>query len=47
MWQPGWEGFWGRMDTCTRMAESLHCSKTITTLLIDYILIQNVFGVKK
>ena len=31
MWQPGWEGFWGRMDTC--MTESLCCRpETITTL---------------
>ena len=30
------------------MAESLHCSpETITTLLIDYLPIQNDFGVKK
>ena len=28
---------WGRMDTCIRMAESLHCSpETITALLIGY-----------
>ena len=35
-------GVWGRMDTCIYMAESL-CSppETITTLLIDYIPIQN------
>ena len=27
--------FWGRMDTCIFMAESLHCSpETITKLLI-------------
>ena len=32
----------GKMDTCTCMAESLHCSpETITTLLIGYTLIQN------
>ena len=37
MWQPGWEGSLGRMDTCIRMAESLRCSpETITTLLADY-----------
>ena len=37
-----------RMDTCICMAESLHCSpETITTLLIGYTSIQNVFGVKK
>ena len=40
-------GVWGRMDTCLRMAESLHCSPETTTLLIGYISIQNVFGVKK
>ena len=35
-------GVWGRMDTCIRMAESLHCSpETITTLLISYSPIQN------
>ena len=38
----------GRVDTCICMAESLHSSpETITTLLIVYIPIQNVFGVKK
>ena len=37
---------WGRIDTC--MAESLHCSlEIITTLLIGYTPIKNVFGVKK
>ena len=41
-------GVWGRMDTYICMAESLHCSPEImTTLLIGYIPIQNVFGVKK
>ena len=36
------KGIWGRMDTCIRMAESLHCShETITTLLIDCTPIQN------
>ena len=41
-------GIWGRMDTCICMAESLHCSPEImTTLLIGYTPIQNVFGVKK
>ena len=30
-------GVWGRMDTCIRMAESLHCPpETITTLFISY-----------
>ena len=34
------------MDTCIYMAESLHCSpETVTTLLIGYIPMQNVFGV--
>ena len=38
---------WGRMDTCIYMAESLHSSpETITTLLIGYAPIQNVFVVK-
>ena len=33
---------WGRMDTCTCMAESLRCSlETNVTLLIDYTPIQN------
>ena len=33
---------WGRMDTCIRMAESLHClPETITALLISYTPIQN------
>ena len=42
MWQPGWEGVWGRMDTGICMAESLPCSpETITTLLIGYTPIQN------
>ena len=35
-------GVWGRMDTWICTAESLHCSpESITTLLIDCILIQN------
>ena len=42
IWQLGWVGVWGRMDTYTCMAESLHCSpQTITTLLIGYTPIQN------
>ena len=42
MRQPGWAGVWGRMDTCTRMAESLCCPpETTTTLLISYTPIQN------
>ena len=42
IWEAGWEGSLGRMDTCIRMAESPHCSlETITTLLISYTLIQN------
>ena len=33
---------WGRMDTCIRLDESLHCSpKTVTTLLIYYPPIEN------
>ena len=43
MWQPGWEGSLGGMDTCTCMAESLRCSpETLTTLLIGYIPIENL-----
>ena len=35
-------GFWGRMDTCICMPESLHCSpETITPLLIGTTQIQN------
>jgi len=35
-------GFWGKMDTCICMAESLHCSpETITILLISYTTIEN------
>ena len=41
MCQPGWEGGWGRMDTCMCMAESLCCSETATTLPISYTPIQN------
>ena len=36
MWQPGWEGSLGRMDTCICMAESLCCSLGTITLLIGY-----------
>ena len=37
MWKPGWEGVWGRMDTCMCMTEPLGClPETITTLLIGY-----------
>ena len=37
MWQTGWKGSWGRMDTCIYMAESLcHQPETITTLLTGY-----------
>ena len=47
IWQPGWEGVWGRMDTCIFMAKSLLCLPEITTMLfISYMPIQNVFGVK-
>ena len=35
-------GVWGRMDTCIRMAESLHYPpKSTTTLLIGYNPTQN------
>ena len=41
-------GAWGTIGTCLCIAESLHCSsETITTLLIGYTPIQNVFSVKK
>ena len=33
MRQPGWEGSWGRMDTCMCMTESLRCSPETTTIL--------------
>ena len=40
--------FWGRMDTCVSVAESLCCSpETISTLLIGYSLIQNKKFLKK
>jgi len=40
-------GFWGELDTCICMAESLHCSpEKITTLLISYTPKQNGFGIK-
>ena len=43
--QSGWEG--GGWIQCICMAVSLHCSpETITTLLIGYTPIQNVFDVK-
>ena len=48
MWKLGWEGVWGRIDTCTRMAEFFCCpAETITTLLISYIPIQNKKVFKK
>ena len=40
MWQPGWEGAWGRMNTRICIAESLHCSPE-STLLIGYTPKQN------
>ena len=33
MWQPGWEGSWGRMGTCVCMAGSLPCSPGTTIAL--------------
>ena len=33
MWQPGWEGSWGRMATCVCMAGSLPCSPGTTIAL--------------
>ena len=38
-WQPGWEGVWGRMDTCICMAESLCLPVETITLFISYILV--------
>ena len=41
MCQPGWEGCWGRMDTCICVAESLPCLPgTTTILLIGYFVVQ-------
>ena len=38
----------GRMDTCICITESFHCSpENVTTLLIGYIPIQHILGVKK
>ena len=31
--QPGWEGFWGKMDAYICMTESLHCPLETTTTL--------------
>ena len=37
MWQLGWEGVLGKMDTCIYMTESLHCSpETVIALLNSY-----------
>ena len=48
MWQPGWEGVWGRMDTCICMAEYLcRPPETITALLIGCTPIQNKEDLKK
>ena len=42
MWQPGWQGVRGRMDTCLWMADSLCCApETVITLLIGYTPMQN------
>ena len=41
-------GLGGRANACTCIAESPHCPpETTTSLLISYIPMQNVFGVKK
>ena len=46
--QSGHWRLWGRIDTCVYTAEYFPCSpETVTTLLIGYTPIQNVFGVKK
>ena len=43
MWQPGWRGPWGRMDTPIRVAESLCClSETVTTLSVSYVVVQSL-----
>ena len=47
MWQPGWEGSLGRMNTCIPMAESLCCLPDTNTLLTDYTPIQNKMLRKK
>ena len=49
MWQPGWEGSLGGLDTCIGMAESLcYSPEMITILLIGYTPTQNnKFKVKK
>ena len=36
MWQPVWQGVWGKMDTYICMAESLCClPETITTITVN------------
>ena len=48
LWQPGWEGVWGRKDTCVCMSEFHPCTpETVTTLLIDYMPIENKKFFKK
>ena len=47
MWQPGWEGSLGRMNTCIPMAESLCCLPDTNTVLTDYTPIQNKMLRKK
>ena len=48
MCQPGWKDGLGENRYKDSMAKSLHySSETITTLLIGYTAIQNVFGAKK
>ena len=43
MWQPGWRGPWGRMETPIRAAESLCCPpETITTLSVSYVVVQSL-----
>ena len=40
VWQPGWEGSWGRVDTSSCVTESLRWPPdTITTLLMGYLLL--------
>lgn len=46
--QSGWKGFWGRMYTCINITKCFHCSlESISTQLIGYTSVQNVFGIKK
>lgn len=41
MWQPAWEGFEGRMDTCVSVAESFRCSPETSTAVWNHVPGQN------